>query len=169
MTDPATTAPELIGFDAGSAPASTPPVIHLPHMPPSAEKKRPKRQRGRMAFIRLDDAELADLEIRARAAGLSLGAYCRKAALGDAGPRAKRALPTAASQQRAQHITAINRVGNLVNQGIHALNEIKRTAPEAVERDRLAYELEAVRKLLEKAIPALNEALSGVLGDDRQG
>ncbi len=132
-------------------------------------KKRPKRQRGHVEQFRTDDAEHAELVAKARGVGLSLGAYYRRELIGAPGARSKRAPPTETSRLRATHITAINRAGNLVNQGIHALNEIRRTAPEAVERDRLAYELEATRKLLEKAIPALNEALAAVLGDDRQG
>jgi hypothetical protein len=87
--------------------------------------------------------------------------------LGDAGPRSKRALATAASQQRAQHITAINRAGNLVNQGIYALNRID---AEAGSRDRLADEVAAARELLESAIPALRRALAAAAsGDDSQG
>jgi hypothetical protein len=74
---------------AEPAPASdAPAVIHLPRLP--RPKKKPKRQRSRMAFIRLDDAEFAELETRAREAGLSVGAYCRACSLGDAGPRARR-------------------------------------------------------------------------------
>jgi hypothetical protein len=153
-----------------TAPASdAPPVIQLPHMPLPTEKKRPKRQRGHVDHFRTDAAEHAELAARAAAAGLSVDAFCRLMTLGDPGPRSRRTQPTENSRLRATHITAINRAGNLVNQGIHALNEIKRTAPEAVERDRLAYELEATRKLLEKAMPALNDALAAVLGDDRQG
>lgn len=135
----------------------------------SAARKQPKRQRSRHVFVRLSDDELAELERRAQAAGLSSGAYFRKSALGEAGPRSKRAAPTTASRLRFEHITAINRAGNLVNQGIRALNEIALSAPAADHRDRLAYELEQARKLLETAIPALNEALAAVMGDDSEG
>jgi hypothetical protein len=154
------------------APASAAPdVIYLPHvLPPEIRKKRPKRQRRHVDHFRTDDAEHAELAARAREAGLSVDAYCRWKTLGDPGARSKRSLPTEASQQRAQHITAIKRAGNLVNQGIHAVNEIKRTAPEATDRDRLACELEAVRKLLEAAIPALTEAMyAAAFGDVREG
>jgi hypothetical protein len=139
------------------------PALAEPPTEPAA-KKQPKRQRSRHVFVRLTDAELAELERRGQAAGLSSGAYFRKSALGDAGPRAKRAAPTDASLLKLQHVVAINRAGGLVNQGIRALHEIRQTAPAAVERDRLAYELETVRKLLESAIPALNEALAAVRG-----
>src|SRR5580704_11821106 len=120
------TAPE---HSAEPAPArDAPAVIHLPHVPPPAaapaEKKRPKRNRGHVDHFRTNDEEHAELAARAQAAGLSVDAFCRLKTLGDAGPRSKRALPTETSRLRAQHVTAINRVGNLVNQGIYALNRI---------------------------------------------
>jgi hypothetical protein len=151
------------------APArDAPAVIHLPHVPPpDAAKKRPKRQRGHVDHFRTDDAEHAELAARAREAGLSVDAFCRLKTLGDAGPRSKRALPTETSRLRAHHITAINRVGNLVNQGVYALNRID---PEIAARDRLADEVAAARALLQAAMPALREALAAVLsGDDSQG
>jgi hypothetical protein len=135
--------------------------------PPDAGPKKPKRQKARFVGIRFDDAGLDEAQRRAREAGLSLGAYARQRMIDDAGPRAKRAPPTETSRLRAQHITAINRAGNLVNQGIFALNRID---PEIGTRDRLADEVAAARELLESTIPALREALAAVLsGDDREG
>jgi hypothetical protein len=154
------------------APASdAPDVIYLPHVPPpEIGKKRPKRQRRHVDHFRTDDVEHAELAARAREAGLSVDAYCRWKTLGDPGARSKRAQPTEASRLKAAHVTAINRAGNLVNQGIHALHVIELEAPEAETRDRLADELEAVRKLLESAIPALVEALHvAAFGDVRKG
>jgi hypothetical protein len=151
------------------APArDAPAVIHLPHVPlPDTEKKRPKRQRGHVEQFRTDDEEHAALMILAHEAGLSLGAYYRRELIGIAGARSKRALPTETSRLRAQHLTAINRIGNLVNQGIYALNRID---PETAGRDRLADEVAAARELLQAAMPALREALAAVLsGDDCQG
>jgi hypothetical protein len=143
-------------------------VIQLPDLS-QPEKKQPKRQRPHVRQTRYSDEELAEFEARARAAGLSDGAYTRVSTIGSAGPRARRAPPTKDSQMRAQEITAINRVGNLVNQGIHALNDIRLTAPAATGRDRLADEIEATRKLLQDAMPVLNAALAAVIGDDREG
>ena len=150
---------------AGAVPA----VIHLPGQmqPVAPEKKRPKRQRRHVDHFRTDDAEHAELIARAQAAGLSVDAFCRSMTLGDAGARSRRSQPTMDSRLRAQQITAINRAGNLVNQGIRALHEIRQAAAEASGRDRLADEMEAARKLLEGAIPPLMEALQAVLGDDR--
>ena len=154
------------------APArDAPAVIHLPHVPsPPAAKKRPKRQRDHVDHFRTSDDEHAELVARAREAGLSVDAFCRLKTLGDPGPRSRRGAPTEASRLRAQHITAINRVGNLVNQGIRALNDTALSAPEAGSRDRLADEIAAVRELLQSTVPALQEALAGaVSGDDREG
>jgi hypothetical protein len=153
-------------FTEPSPASQAPAVIHLPYVPPPAEKKRPKRQRAHVEQFRTDDEEHAVLEARAREVGLSLGAYCRRVLIGEAGPRARRAPPTAASRARALNITAINRVGNLINQGMRALHDTARRAPEMAERDRLAEEIAATRDLLETAIPALREALAIVLSDD---
>ena len=119
--------------------------------------------------FRTDDDEHAELAARARDAGLSVDAFCRMKTLGDPGPRSRRSQPTKDSQLRAQEITAINRVGNLFNQGIRALHDIRQAAPEVTGRDRLADEMEAARALLQAAMPMLAEALAAVIGDDREG
>jgi hypothetical protein len=156
--------PRIVGF------GDEPPAMPLPQLSPPAAKKRPRRQRGNVEQFRTDDAEHAALVEKARAAGLSLGAYYRSVLIGDAGARAKRAPPTEASRARALNITSINRVGNLLNQGIRALNDTGRRAPEAGDRDRLADEIAATRELLQSTLPALKEALALVLsGDDREG
>ena len=116
-------------------------------------------------FVRLDDTELAELEMRAGAAGLSGGAYVRQAALGDPGPRSKRAAPSEQSRLKADHVVAINRWGNLANQGIRALNEIALKASQATSRDRLADEVIATRDLLRGAVAALTETLAMVRGE----
>jgi hypothetical protein len=141
-------------------------IPHKNHMtaitqpvPTAAEKKQPKRRRARHAFIRLDDAELAELGIRSRAAGLSVAAYFRQSALGDPGPRSKRATPTEASRLMGEHIVALNRVGGNINQGIRALNEIALKAPEATSRDPLAVQIAGLRPLFEKAIAELLQVL----------
>jgi hypothetical protein len=152
---------------AEPAPApQIPAVIHLPYAPsPAPEKKKPRRRRARHVFVRLDDAERAELETRARAAGLSGGAYFRRAALGDPGPRSKRAAPSEQSRLKADHVVAINRWGNLANQGIRALNEIALRAAPATSRDRLADEVIAARELLRGAVAALIETLAMVRGE----
>jgi hypothetical protein len=86
--------------------------------------------------------------------------------IGDAGPRAKRAPPTKASRLRFDCVTAINRAANLFNQGIRSVHEIRRAAPPAAERDRLAYELEALRKQFKRGLAELSEALPPITMDD---
>ena len=149
-------------------------MIELPTDAPP--KKPPKRQRRHVDHFRTDDEEHAELAARAQAAGLSVDAFCRLQTLGAAGPRSKRATPTADLRQRAQMLAALNHIGGNLNQGIRAVHDIRQTAPAAVDRDRLAYELEALRKLFETevdalipALEAVRDAFSGGFADDRQG
>jgi hypothetical protein len=136
-----------------------------------APKKQPKRHRSRLKVARYSDDEAAAFDELAKQAGLSDSAFIRVSTIGEMGrPRSRRAPPTEADRQKAQHITAINRVGNLFNQGIAAVHEIRLSAPAATERDRLAYELEALRKLFEKGLGELSAALAVAARDDvREG
>jgi hypothetical protein len=136
---------------------------------PAPAKKQPNRQRRHVDHFRTDDEEHAELAARARDAGLSVDAFCRLMTLGSPGPRSRRTQPTAASRLRFDTVTAINRIGNLFNQGIRSLHEIRLSAPAARERDRLAYELETLRKDLEKGLGELSLALAAVTADDREG
>ena len=164
-----TAAPESAAVETRAS--ATPAVIHLPDQSQTlaAAKKQPKRQRRHVDHFRTDDDEHAELAARARDAGLSVDAYCRMKTLGEPGPRSRRTQPTKDSQLRAQEITAINRAGNLVNQGIRALHESARSAPAAGRRDRLADEMAAANALLQEAMPVLMAALAAVVGDDREG
>ena len=72
------------------APAPLPPPVircpmarRLPTGRPVAPAKKPRRKRRHVIGVRLDDAELAQLETRAREAGLTVGAYIRACALGE--------------------------------------------------------------------------------------
>lgn len=100
-------------------------------LPPPADSPAPrkrsgstKRQRAGMAFIRLSEAERAELERRAKLAGLSIGSYCRQQALGTPGPRPRRATPTPDIELLARTYADLNRIGNNLNQIARALNEI---------------------------------------------
>ncbi|HTV28455.1 MAG TPA: hypothetical protein VMF32_11785 [Xanthobacteraceae bacterium] len=97
------------------------PPLHPP-VPPAAPK-RPKRRRGHIDHFRTDDTEHAKLERRARAAGLSVGAYCRACCLGAAGPRARRR-PPVEHELLAHNTAALNHIGSNLNQTTRALNEI---------------------------------------------
>jgi len=80
-----------------------------------------KRQRNRLFNVGMTEAEYAEAETRARAAGLSKAAYGRACILGNKGPRAKRA-PPLNRVALGEAIAALNRVGNNLNQIAHHLN-----------------------------------------------
>ena len=80
-----------------------------------------QRQRSKLALMRLTPAEAADLQARAQNAGLSVSAYLRACALGDSGPRAKRA-PTVHQAMLSEALASLNRVGNNINQIAKHLN-----------------------------------------------
>lgn len=71
--------------------------------------------------VSLTRAESIILEAKAAASGLSVASYLRASALGDAGPRARRA-PTIEKELLGAAIAELNRVGNNVNQIARALN-----------------------------------------------
>ena len=91
----------------------------------SGAEKKPhsssKRQRTKGAMVRLTPVESAALHDRARRAGLSTGAYLRACALGDSGPRAKRA-PPLNRELLGDALASLNRVGNNLNQIAKHLN-----------------------------------------------
>jgi hypothetical protein len=80
-----------------------------------------KRQRGAPVSIRLLPEERAELETRAREAGLSTGSYLRACALGSPGPRAKRSPPVNA-EALALAVAELNKVGSNLNQIARVLN-----------------------------------------------
>ena len=113
------------------APLDAPPVTGSSAALPAAGTVRPavssprrgseKRQRLRLAQVRLDDAEAEKLQELASASGLSVGAYLRAAGLKSAGVRAR---PRASVDRQllARANADLNRVGNNINQIAHALN-----------------------------------------------
>ncbi len=110
--------------EGGAAPVSPPQTE-----PPGAEKK-PRRkapQRGKAGgrtkprSLWFTETESAQLEARAAKAGLSVSSYMRAAALGDAGPRARRA-PTIEKKILGAAIAELNKVGSNLNQIARAVN-----------------------------------------------
>lgn len=95
----------------------------LPAASPQKEAapRSERRQRQKGAFVRLTQEERESLEARARAAGLSLAAYLRVCALGDAGPRAQRS-PTIERELAAQAVAQLNKAGSNLNQIARAVN-----------------------------------------------
>ena len=87
------------------------------------KKAHGSQQRQRLKSVRaaVTSAEYSAIQERAQNAGLSTGAYLRACALGDSGPRAKRAPPV----NRAllgEALASLNRVGNNLNQIAKHLN-----------------------------------------------
>lgn len=80
-----------------------------------------KRQRSKSARAAVTPDEYSAIEARARNAGLSTGAYLRACALGESGPRAKRA-PPLNRELMAEALASLNRVGNNLNQIAKHLN-----------------------------------------------
>lgn len=84
-------------------------------------KKSEKRQRNRQVKLRLLDDEFNLAAAKAQASGLSLSAYIRAAATGDAGPRAQRKLPMDAQLAR-QALAQLGKYGSNMNQIAYGLN-----------------------------------------------
>jgi len=150
-------------------------VIHLPddwQQPKQVTSGSETRQRRHVVQFRADDAELAELRRRAWDSGrLSVGAFCRKRALGDPGVRHARGPAPPDVQLLAQHVTALSRIGNNLNQTTRALNELRLLA-DGIEADRLAQRVEDAIAQSEAAIDEVREAVNAVfraLGHDRQG
>jgi len=162
MTEPPDLTPELLsGCD-------TPAVIHLP--PPAApESYRPrsgseKRQRRHVVQFRTDDVELTELRRRAWDSGrLSVGAFCRKRALGDPGVRHARGPAPPDVQLLSRNFSELNRVGNNLNQTTRALNELVLIARE-IGADRL---MRIAREAIERSETATDE-LRAVMAENRR-
>lgn len=105
-----------------------------------------KRQRTEIIPVRVTDEERAAIAAKADAAGLTLAAYLRAAALGSPGPRARRRLPVSHVALR-QLLGELGRVGNNVNQIARALNSGE--AADVVElREALAAYLQLRNAIL---------------------
>lgn len=107
------------------------------------------RQRSKSILIRLSVDERAELDARAQAAGLSVGAYMRKMALGRAGPRSQRA-PAADTDELRRLRGQLGKIGNNINQVAYHLN--RGGLPEAADASKTLAELRAL-------FPAIKEAL----------
>jgi hypothetical protein len=80
-----------------------------------------KRQRKQAVKTALNDEEMAQVEEKAQACGLSLSSYGRAAMLGTPGPRAQR-MPHVNAEVMGRATAALNKIGNVVNQMAHVLN-----------------------------------------------
>ena len=120
------------------------------------------RQRNRVVTLRLSEAEHDRLQARAAEAGLSVGAFARKAMLGSTGPRVRRQ-PTAPRDELRRLKGELARVGNNINQIAYVLNSGGLHEPgELTEAlDDLALVNRAIRQALGYEPPET------VAGDDR--
>ena len=133
------------------------PLLHSEETPPRVRPNtRPKPNRGaaggRTKFhaLRLSESELVLLQARAAESGLSVSSYLRASALGDAGPRARRA-PTIEKELLGAAIAELNRVGNNINQIARALNIGK-----DYDDDFLRFSVEEMRSVLTGLLKAIN-------------
>lgn len=110
---------------------------------PKGYRKKTSQKRQRTASIEavLTAEERAEIEERAAAAGLSLSAFIRACALGDAGPRARRR-PVVDTAKLAETHIELKRVGNNLNQIAKAINTGH--APPLIEVQRAGEELSLV-------------------------
>lgn len=169
MTEP----PDYLSPELPSG-RDAPAVIHLPderQFRKLATSGSEKRQRRHVVQFRTDDAELAELQRRAWDSGrLSVGAFCRKRALGDPGVRHARGPAPPDVRLLAQPLFELNRVGNNLNQTARALNELRLIA-DGIAADRLMRRVEAAIERNEVAIAEVREAMRTVihaLGYDRK-
>ena len=128
------------------------------------------RRRGHVERFRTDDAEHAELERRARDAGLSVNAYSRLRTLGDPGPRARRRAPVDATALMSA-LMAFNRAHNNLNQIARALNTLALFAEEH-GAGRVLEELEDLRRAvepIERSVAPPVAAILEALRYDRQG
>ena len=137
------------------------------------EDRKPKRKRSYVLTVRLDDGERANLEARAGDSGLSVGAYVRAAAFGDAGPRSRRRVPVE-RELLARANADLNRVGNNLNQISRALNLIARRELEMTQAvgGEVAELVVRLDQPIATAITDLSTPLTAIrqaFGHDRQG
>lgn len=153
-------------------------VIHLPPPadmpPPKARHGSNKRRRSRVGYFRYDDVEFAELERRARDAGLTVSAYGRQCTIGpDTTPprRRPRRIPTLEMEALMSALVACNRRDNNLNQLARTGNTLLLFAEEyGCERlADLARDLvRAVEDLRADMAPVL-AAILAAIGHDPEG
>lgn len=161
------------------APAqAAPAVIHLgppPDIgPPKERHGSEKRRRARLGVFRYDEAEYAELEQRARDAGLSLSAYGRQATIGPdttAPRRRPRRIATVEIEALMTALVAFNRGNNNLNQVARTLNTLALFADEhgAARLIELLDELRRPLELLQDQFAAPLAAILAAIGHDPEG
>ncbi|MBV8841562.1 MAG: hypothetical protein JO307_02020 [Bryobacterales bacterium] len=147
-------------------PASeAPEVIHLPQpgdIPPApARHGSNKRRRQRRPAFRYDEAEYAELERRARDAGMTVSAYGRHCTIGpDTTPprRRPRRIPTLETEALMKALVAFNRALNNLNQTARTGNTMILFADEYGAR-----ELAEIGRALVRGVEDVRAELAPVL------
>lgn len=129
--------------DASGAPAK-----RRVKMPPA--RMRVRDARGRFIAVRCSDQEHANIAEKAAQAGLSVGAFLRSLALGDAGPRAVRR-PPVERKELARLLGHLGKVGSNINQLAHAFNR-DRIIPGFPEILAIREDIRQLRAALMKAL-----------------
>jgi hypothetical protein len=119
-------------------------------MAPWRGRKRVKDARTKLIPVRCTAEERAAIKAVADKAGLSVGAFLRAAALGDAGPRAVRR-PPIERKELARLLGHLGKVGSNLNQLAHAFNSRGRV-PALAELNLIRRHVVELRDALMKAL-----------------
>jgi hypothetical protein len=121
--------------------------------PAPRRKSSQKRQRNKQISTPCTAEEFNAVSEKARAAGMSNGAYSRAVLLGSPGPRAQRALPVDADLLH-QFLAACGRHGNNWNQIAYKLNINE--GPRKLQHD-IEAELANLRRVVALGLAALGK------------
>jgi hypothetical protein len=122
-------------------------------MAPRRGRKRVNDAKTSFISVRCTAKERSRIDEAAREAGLSIGAYLRALALGDAGPRAVRR-PPVERKELARLLGHLGKVGSNLNQLAHAFNSRGRVPGLAELNDIRSY------------VGQMRDALMAALGRD---
>ena len=121
------------------------------NMAPWRGRKRVKDARTKLIpAIRCTEEERVAIKAAADQAGLSVGAFVRALALGDAGPRAVRR-PPVERKELARLLGHLGKVGSNLNQLAHAFNANGRS-PGLAELTAMRQQVGELRNALMKAL-----------------
>jgi hypothetical protein len=119
-------------------------------MAPWRGRKRVSDAKTSFVSVRCTAKERSKIDETARQAGLSIGAYLRTIALGDAGPRAVRR-PPIERKELARLLGHLGKVGSNLNQLAYAFNRDRRV-PGVAELTAMRQQVGELRDALMKAL-----------------
>jgi hypothetical protein len=119
-------------------------------MAPWRGRKRVSDAKTSFISVRCTAKERSKIDETARQAGLSIGAYLRALALGDAGPRAVRR-PPVERKELARLLGHLGKVGSNLNQLAYAFNRDRRV-PGLAELTAMRQQVGELRDALMKAL-----------------